>query len=118
MSELNHVTPCECDGAGWCPRHRLEKTRFEFEMCRRMLSWFELWGRGGLRRRAIRRESPCLHRGEVVGEVECSSCKGRVRIKVFACAVHGDCTIRRVPGDRSDCDSCDEYSAATNDQQS
>lgn len=37
---------------------------------------------------------PCPHLGPQVGEEECESCRGRVRLRVFACAsrVHGPAT--------------------------
>lgn len=42
---------------------------------------------------------PCRHRGPAIEERACPSCRGAVRLKVFACAVHGRCLpIRSVPG--------------------
>ena len=41
----------------------------------------------------------CLHRGEVVRSERCSTCRGNVLVKVFACAVHGQCQLSaRVAG--------------------
>jgi hypothetical protein len=43
----------------------------------------------------------CPHRGGPTGETgECQSCRGTVRLKVFACAKHPEgCTLgRKVPG--------------------
>ena len=33
----------------------------------------------------------CVNRGEESGESDCATCKGSVRIKLFACTVHGQC---------------------------
>jgi len=38
---------------------------------------------------AARRE--CVHRGDQIGEQLCESCSGTVRVKVFSCALHGEC---------------------------
>jgi hypothetical protein len=42
----------------------------------------------------------CKHLGLNTGQtIECSTCRGRVRLKVFDCAVKGSCTLR----DSDDC---------------
>lgn len=50
---------------------------------------------------------PCAHRGTPTGEtLTCSTCAGRVRLKVFPCAVFGTCTAAvRQPG-RGCCRRC------------
>lgn len=44
----------------------------------------------------------CARLGPVLGTAECQTCTGRVALKVYACAVHGRCTLGRraddVPG--------------------
>ena len=35
----------------------------------------------------------CPHRGDVVRLVSCPGCRGNVLIKLYACAVHGECTL-------------------------
>lgn len=42
-------------------------------------------------------DTACVHRGAVVGERECSTCDGSVKAKIFACAVHGQCTMFKRP---------------------
>jgi hypothetical protein len=52
---------------------------------------------------------PCRQLGSVTGSVECDSCAGRVHLKVFRCAIHGQCTIaREVPGVTC-CTHCTDY---------
>lgn len=33
----------------------------------------------------------CIHRGPELWQAPCDTCGGGVRIKVFACAIHGEC---------------------------
>jgi len=51
----------------------------------------------------------CAHRGEESGESDCATCKGSVKIKLFACTVHGTChrSPREVAGVKS-CIGCAE----------
>jgi hypothetical protein len=42
---------------------------------------------------AARAVAACRHRGEAIDLIECPTCQGRIRLKVFACTVHGQCTI-------------------------
>jgi hypothetical protein len=45
----------------------------------------------------VRREEPC------------PSCRGAVRLKVFACALHGECTIARSLTGVACCATCPDY---------
>lgn len=56
----------------------------------------------------------CSHLGQPTGAKElCNTCTGRVELKVFACAVHGTCTVaRRVPG-QACCNGCKDYLPST-----
>jgi len=49
---------------------------------------------------------PCRHRGEPVREETCPSCRGLVRLKVLACAVHKECTLSRVLPGLACCATC------------
>lgn len=35
----------------------------------------------------------CVHRGPEAAAVQCPSCRGTVRVKVFQCKMYGLCTI-------------------------
>jgi len=37
--------------------------------------------------------APCAHLGDAISTEVCDSCQGLVRIKTFACAIHGRCTL-------------------------
>ena len=59
------------------------------------------------------RETKCKHLGEVVGSIGCPTCGGRtITMDVFACAVHGEATLRRVSSKgapENSCLGCGEY---------
>jgi hypothetical protein len=129
------VTACECAEPGWCPRHQCFKNELDFQLCRRRLDYFQAWeerrgpGQGkigsarvsdpaeGADRRSPEAPSsalflarlPCRHRGAVIGTRECEACKGRVRLKLFRCDVHGCCTTTRHAEGAACCAQCDGY---------
>ena len=53
---------------------------------------------------------PCKHFGEATGETRlCGECAGKVELKMFACAVHGQCTpATSLPG-LACCQGCQDY---------
>lgn len=40
----------------------------------------------------------CLHRGAELRTEKCPGCQGHVEVKVFSCAVHGECTLQKSLG--------------------
>lgn len=57
--------------------------------------------------------SACLHRGKATGRVQtCETCQGNVRVKVFACELHGECTISRQVDSLPVCHTCPDWSAS------
>jgi hypothetical protein len=52
---------------------------------------------------------PCLHRGGVMREERCPGCRGAVRLKVFACSVHGECTVGKPLEALACCGACPDY---------
>ena len=53
----------------------------------------------------------CRHLGEVVRQEECPTCTGRVRIKVFTCALHQACTAHKALTNVACCADCPDYRA-------
>ena len=53
--------------------------------------------------------NPCMHRGESTRAVECNSCKGMVKVKVFPCDLHEECTIKKRAGDLKTCYGCVDH---------
>lgn len=107
------VTPCECKEPGWCERHQCEKSRHFYELCRRRQDYFELFEKGQtfLQRPRIKNSSKlaCQYREAVVGEVECSTCTGSVRIKLFSCPIHKQCTVAKQMEGTVCCLTCEDY---------
>lgn len=99
-----YMTPCQCQNAGWCERHKVEKNRFEFERCRRIQKDFEAWEGGTMKQPPI--PLTCSHRGQVTRQIACNSCRGQVAVKVFACAVHGECTMLKKREELCGCQDC------------
>lgn len=56
------------------------------------------------------RTAPCSLLGEATGEtVECPTCKGSVKLKLFACECHGRCTLEKSLESVTCCRSCVDY---------
>lgn len=53
--------------------------------------------------------TPCAHRGNEIRRVECKTCSGTIRIKVFKCAIHGECVISQAIDGIKRCSSCADY---------
>jgi hypothetical protein len=52
-------------------------------------------------------EAACPLRGEPTGEtVTCRTCAGRVELKLFACSVHGTCTVGKKAEGVACCEGC------------
>jgi hypothetical protein len=113
------MTGCECEQPGWCPRHQCEKTEHWHMLCRTQRDYFQLWEQGrGPGQQTSSRTNPatrvsCQHKGELLREQKCPSCRGHVRVKVFACALHGACTIARIVEGAACCVRCDDYQPET-----
>lgn len=112
---LEHLTDCECTEPGWCARHRCEKDRHFFEMCRRSAGWYQMWERRripGDPNSAVQRHysrEPCRHLGSEIRTVECPTCQGHVRLKVFSCDLHHECTLSPKLTDIINCVTCGDY---------
>lgn len=57
------------------------------------------------------RKLPCARLGNEVRRQECPTCSGTVKIKVFACAVHGECTTAKALPALACCKVCSDYCA-------
>lgn len=54
---------------------------------------------------------PCAHKGPEIRQQVCPTCTGSVRLKVFACAEHGECTAIKALEDVQGCAMCGDYQA-------
>lgn len=60
---------------------------------------------------------PCQHLGKPTGAMqECDTCRGKAKIKLFACAVHGQCSIGKALPGIATCASCQDYSPSKRDE--
>lgn len=75
---------CQACRRGWWSHHPPERLH---RNCRSLLA-----------RHHVPR-GPCIHRGGELRQQESATCRGNVRVKVFACALHGECTLEKpLPG--------------------
>lgn len=51
----------------------------------------------------------CAHLGDETRQQECNGCKGKTRIKVFACEVHGEAMIGKKLDGLACCTACQDY---------
>jgi len=51
----------------------------------------------------------CMRIGAEVRRELCPTCDGHVQIKVFACALHGECTLEKPLAGLATCASCSDY---------
>lgn len=109
------VTDCTCTEPGWCERHQCRKLALAFQYCQRLPAYFEAWERGELRELCLpstqqsERAAACRHLGPELRQVACETCRGSVRLKVFACSLHGECVLGRAPKGLSTCVLCEQY---------
>ena len=54
--------------------------------------------------------SPCNYLIQPTGFIECPTCQGNVRLKVFACDLHGQCTVAKALDGIACCATCRDYS--------
>ena len=125
------LTACRCEIAGFCERHRCQKTSTMLALCRLNQYVFDQWENGEgpcldrLRNGDLPASTaehfdelaPCRYRGtEPIDHVECELCGRRTeQVPIFACALLGKCTTRRY-GTRTEvmrtmpaCIRCDKY---------
>ena len=116
-SRLIFPTPCECTEPGWCARHKCHKDRAQFEYCRRLIAWFEMWERGEVPisagQPALVARDPCRHFGPEVRRQDCPTCLGHVQLKIFACRIHQECALSVNAVAVRGCATCADYQPLT-----
>ena len=67
-------------------------------------------------KQAVPRRGPCSHVGYELRREVCGTCGGKqVKLKVFACDVHGECTIEKPLTGIKCCKSCADFTASSAD---
>lgn len=103
---------CKLDASDFCERHQRHHKRREKTLSQMNNAQGERYRKLWDKEAGIK-EAPvlpggleCVHRGDLIREQKCDSCRGNVNIKVFACALHGECTMfKKIPGVHK-CDGC------------
>lgn len=108
---------CTCSIAGYCPTFNRDMTPRQRQICAGEIltpkaseAYRSIWAAMAT---AATRPGPCAHLGETVRQEKCSTCCGNVRLKVFACALHGECTINTAIKDVACCSDCGDYATAS-----
>src|SRR5215813_10656315 len=59
-------------------------------------------------------KNSCVHLQEQIEEIECPTCIGRTRIKLFGCEIHQRCTLAfKVNPNTMTCVECPDYVPST-----
>lgn len=57
-------------------------------------------------------DGDCMRLGAELRRQECPTCGGNVQIKVFTCAVRGECTIAKPLEGIACCQTCEQFEAS------
>lgn len=138
-SQIIQLTGCECPLAGFCTRHSAEKTHRLHELCRGSWKYWSYWEKQSGRDpgpapavtaekartprvqpsppqtiadyEAVQTAHPCAHKGDVLRQAECQLCGMRGQMfDVYACAVHGECSLIKRAHKLASCGSCMDHS--------
>jgi hypothetical protein len=55
------------------------------------------------------KQGMCKLLGEQVGVKLCPTCRGKVEVKIFACPIHGECTLTKALKEVACCKKCPDY---------
>lgn len=97
--------PCQCDGPGYCERFSQDMNPYRWKLCQTREDYRSRWDQNV-------EHYKCEHFGAYTNESRlCQSCKGKVKIKIFDCAIHGKCTFSKCFADGSIacCKGCKDF---------
>lgn len=104
---------CTCDQPDYCAAHGRIVSPWQAAIWRGEVLTPEKCAayRANWLRLALANRPACGHLGEELRRQECPTCCGKVKLKVFACEVHGECTPAKELPCVACCISCAEYLA-------
>ncbi len=80
---------------------------YSFDQCR---SCWRLINEPKIVQALIPANLPCVHRGEQLSErASCSSCRGKVELKLYECDVYGKCTLAKKVDGLGCCKDCPSF---------
>src|SRR5579859_1398849 len=53
----------------------------------------------------------CIHRGEELRQQDCPSCAGTVKVKIFGCSLHTECSLGKQLTGTACCANCHDYAS-------
>src|SRR6476469_4231182 len=105
----HRMTPCSCAAAGFCPVFKKSMSERMVAICKgevltpeKCAAYRRNWAAVAAGQRPqsqpdLPSNTPprlgCTHRGEELRREACQTCAGKSEIKVFACPLHGQCTV-------------------------
>ena len=97
------MTDCECSGPGYCNRYHKEITPHNWHLCQTREDYRKKWEDNV-------KHFKCEHFGAYTNKLEiCPSCRGKVKVKIFDCTIHGECTFTKHIPNIACCKSCKEF---------
>ena len=99
---------CLCEQPGFCPVFERDMSPRQHQICRGEVLTPKQCEAYRAHWRALAR-GPCAHLGEEVRREQCQSCCGKVLLKIYACAVHGECTPQMPLAGVACCGGCTDY---------
>lgn len=94
---VENITGCECQNAGYCSRHRMDKTEGLVKICQTKPEYFKLWDeKTGM----LSHQLSCEYLGRRVGYLDKAKlgCGCPDNTEVFSCEQNGNLCVRRPPG--------------------
>ncbi len=83
------------------------RSSYSFDQCR---SCWRLINEPKIVQALIPANLPCIHRGEQLSErASCSSCRGKVELKLYECDVYGKCTLAKKLDGVGCCKDCPSF---------
>lgn len=113
---------CQCKEPGFCPVFKRDMVGRLWEICSgnwvgkplsaaKCEAYRKEWElRAGKEKKPKPSLMSCIHRGDELRTELCKTCTGRREIKVFACDIHGECSILKDVGVKI-CKTCHDFFA-------
>lgn len=112
---------CTCPGPGYCPVFQRPMSEHLVQICRGQIlapekceAYRANWRANPILQSPTAPREPrtdCRHFGAELRRQQCETCCGKVVLKVFACALRGECTPEKPLAGVPCCGGCHQYEA-------